>query len=329
MSYQEAKTNFEALFKGTMPEEDARDYLIALYERGESVQELQAAVEVMRSHMVPFETPATIQKQLIDNCGTGGDKSGSFNISTTVSILLASLGCYVAKHGNRSITSRSGSADMLEALGITLDLDQDKQRTMLEETGFVFLFAQMYHPAMKHIMPIRKSISHRTIFNFLGPLCNPAGVTRQFIGVYDPDFVSPLIQVLKATGSTRAMVACGKDGLDEISISAKTAVCDLDGKGDIHCYDLSPDQLGIQRAEKDAISGGTAEENAFITRQILTGHVEGPKRDIVRINAAASLVVAGKAPDMATGIAMADDAIDSGKARIKLEQIIQVSQRLA
>jgi len=327
MNYQEAKIEFERLFTGDMDGNEARDFLVDLYERGESVDEIAAAVEVMKAHAVRLEVDPAIKDRLIDIVGTGGDKSGSFNISSTTSLLLTSLGCYVAKHGNRSITSKSGSADMLEKLGIRLDLSVDQQRTMLEESGFTFLFAQNHHPAMKHIMPIRKSIDHRTIFNILGPLTNPADVKKQFVGVYDKNFVEKMAAVLQKSGSTAAMVVASRDGLDELSLGAPSFVAELKSGG-IATYELDPQELGFAKAGLEAIKGGECEENAHITREILEGRLKGAKRDIVILNAAAALIVEGAARDYRDGIAMANEAIDSGKAKAALDKIIKVSQSL-
>ena len=327
MNYTEAKAAFETLFSGAMEEGAARQLLIDLYERGENVDELTAAVEVMKAHAVKLDVDPSIKDKLIDVVGTGGDKSGSINVSSTVCLLLASMGCYVAKHGNRSITSKSGSADMLESLGIRLDLPTDKQRRLLEETGFTFLFAQNHHPAMKYIMPVRKSIAHRTIFNFLGPLTNPADVKKQFVGVYDPDFVGRIAQTLLGTGTLSAMVVSSRDGLDELSLGAPSFVATLKN-GAITTDELDPQSLGFKKAGLDAIKGGEGEENARITRAILEGVQDGAKRDIVILNTAASLIVEGFARDYQDGIEMANDAIDSGKAKAGLEKIIKVSQSL-
>ena len=327
MNYEEAKVQFERLFTAQMVEEEARQFLIELYERGESVDELTAAVEVMKAHAVKLEVNSSIKDNLIDVVGTGGDKSGSINVSSTVCLLLSSLGCYVAKHGNRSITSKSGSADMLEKLGIRLDLPVEKQRRLLEETGFTFLFAQNHHPAMKHIMPVRKSIPHRTIFNFLGPLTNPADVKKQFVGVYDKSFVEKMAAVLQKSGSTAAMVVSSGDGLDELSLGAPSFVAELKNST-ISTYELDPQSLGFEKSGLEAIKGGEGEENAHITRSILEGKLNGAKRDIVILNTAASLVVEGMARDYQDGIQMAGEAIDSGKAKTALEKIIKVSQSL-
>ncbi len=327
MNYTEAKAAFETLFSGAMEEGAARQLLIDLYERGENVDELTAAVEVMKAHAVKLDVDPSIKSKLIDVVGTGGDKSGSINVSSTVCLLLASMGCYVAKHGNRSITSKSGSADMLESLGIRLDLPTDKQRKLLEETGFTFLFAQNHHPAMKYIMPVRKSISHRTIFNFLGPLTNPADVKKQFVGVYDPDFVERIAQTLLNSGTLSAMVVSSRDGLDELSLGAPSFVATLKN-GAITTDELDPQSLGFKHAGLDAIKGGEGEENARITRAILEGGIDGAKRDVVILNTAASLIVEGFARDYQDGIQMANEAIDSGKAKAALEKIIKVSQSL-
>ncbi|WP_353662419.1 anthranilate phosphoribosyltransferase [Hydrogenimonas sp. SS33] len=327
MTYEEAKTAFERLFSGLMDEEEARALLIQMHERGETTDEIAAAAETMRRYSIKLPVPDDLRPKLIDNCGTGGDKSGSFNISTTVSILLAGAGCYVAKHGNRSITSKSGSADMLEKLGVRLDLTPEKQVEMLQECGFTFIFAIHHHPAMRFVMPIRKSIPHRTIFNILGPLTNPAGVEKQFIGVFDPHFVSRIAKALKRLGSRRAMVVSSRDGLDEISLGAPTDAALLE-EGNLELRTIDPLDLGIERAPLKAVAGGDAETNARITREILSGSVTGPKRDIVLVNAAGALVVDGRAKSLEEGLAIAAETIDSGRALSALEKIVEVSNRL-
>jgi anthranilate phosphoribosyltransferase len=327
MTYEEAKEAFGRLFSGRMDPEEARRMLVEMAERGESVDEIVAAAEVMRDHSVKLPVSEALREKLIDNCGTGGDRSGSFNISTTVSLLLAGAGCYVAKHGNRSVTSRSGSADMLEKLGIRLDLPPEKQVRMLEETGFVFLFAIHHHPAMKHVMPVRKSIPHRTIFNILGPLTNPAGVRKQFIGVFDPAFVERIAEALKRLGSRRAMVVSGRDGLDEISLGEATDAVVLE-EGRLERTVIEPEALGWRRQPLEAVKGGDAEANARITRAVLQGEEKGPKRRIVLLNAAAALMVDGKARDLKEGVEMAAETIDSGRAAKALARIVEISNRL-
>ncbi len=327
MTYDEAKSKFEELFSGNMDEKEARNLLIDMAKRGESADEIAAAAEVMRTHSVKLPVSDDLHQKLIDNCGTGGDKSGSFNISSTVSLLLAGAGCYVAKHGNRSITSKSGSADMLEALGIKLDLSPEQQVKMVEETGFTFIFAIHHHPAMKFIMPIRKSIDHRTIFNILGPLSNPADVRKQLIGVFDTTFVKRVAEALMRLETRSAMVVSSKDGLDEISISEETeAVLLKDGK--LSSFTIDPMEFGIKRGTLDDIKGGDATLNAVITKGILEGEIEGAKRDIVLINAAAVLIVDGKARDFQDGLQIARETIDSGRAKEALEKIIKVSNSL-
>lgn len=327
MKYDEAKEAFERLFSGQMEESEARELLVDMAKRGESADEIAAAAEVMREHSIKLPVPEDLRNKLIDNCGTGGDKSGSFNISTTVSLLLAGAGCYVAKHGNRSITSRSGSADMLEALGIRLDLSPKQQVKMVEECGFTFIFAVLHHPAMKFVMPIRKSIPHRTIFNILGPLSNPAGVKKQMIGVFDPSFVSKMAEALKRLGSSRALVVSSLDGLDEISVSSRSEAVMLEN-GKLKEMTIDPLEFGIEHYQSDSIKGGDALENAKITASILTGETKGAKRDIVLLNAAAALMVDGKATSLDEGLQIAAETIDSGRAKAALDKIIEVSNSL-
>ncbi len=327
MNYNEAKDIFEKLFTGQLSEDEGKDLLVSLYERGESLEEIQAAVEVMRSHAIKLEVSDSIKDKLFDNCGTGGDKSGSFNISTTVSFILAASGLYVAKHGNRSITSKSGSADMLESLGVNLELTPEHLSTLLEETGFAFLFAQKHHPAMRFIMPIRKAIPHRTIFNILGPLTNPADVTKQFIGVFDKSYTESIAKVLQATGSTDAMVVSSKSGLDEIALDDVSYISTLKN-GEVKSFEVCPEDLGFEKAPIEAIKGGDKDENAAITKGVLNGEIKGAKRDIVLINSAGSLITAGLARDFKDGILMADEMIKSKKAIEILHKVVEVSNKL-
>jgi anthranilate phosphoribosyltransferase len=323
MTYQEAIQKFNLLFENKMSEEEAKQFLINMYEKGESATEIAAGAKVMREHSIKLHIPKELEDKLIDNCGTGGDKSNTFNISTTVSIILASGGCYVAKHGNRSITSKSGSADMLEALGINLNLTPENQVKMLEDTGFCFIFAQNNHPAMKYIMPIRKSLPHRTIFNILGPLTNPAGVKKQLIGVFSPDYVEKIIDALVMLESKKGMVVSSLDGMDEISISAPTKGAFYDGVR-IKEMIINPEDYGFKGKKEDLI-GGDAKENAKITLSILDGE-KSPRRDVVVLNTAAALMVDSKVGDLKTGIEMAEYLIDSKKAKEKLQQIIKISE---
>jgi anthranilate phosphoribosyltransferase len=326
MTYSEAREKFEKLFENKMSEEEAREFLVELYKKGETPAEIAAAADVMREHSVKLPVSEELREKLIDIVGTGGDKSNSFNISSTTALLLAACGSYVAKHGNRSITSRSGSADMLEALGINLNLTPENQVKMLEETGFTFIFAINHHPAMKHIMPIRKSLNHRTIFNILGPLTNPAGAKKYLLGVFSPDFVEPVASALSLMDVKSAMVVSSLDGMDEISISTPTKAIYYDGVR-MRDMQIRPDAYGM-RGKKEDLIGGDAEENAKITRGILSGEIKGPKRDAVLLNAGAALFVDGKANSIDEGIKMAAEVIDSGKAFEHLEKIIKTSQKL-
>ena len=325
--FNKARLKFDDIFENRLPEQDVRDYLIELYERGEEPAEIAAAATAMRDHMIPIVLEQSLQEKLVENVGTGGDKSNSFNISSTVSLLAAACGCIVAKHGNRSITSKSGSADMLEALGLNLELSVEQQVQMLEKTGFAFLFAQKHHPAMKHIMPIRKSIDHRTIFNILGPLSNPASVHKQVIGVFAKEFVPKIAEALTQLNTKRAMVVSSNDGMDEISICDITH-CAFVERGQFNEFTLDPREYGLDLYDKSEIIGGDAKENAETTKGVLDGSITGAKRDIVLLNTAVTLLVDNKVNSTEEGIEMARDAINSGKAIEKLNEIIKVSNEL-
>ena len=321
------KEKFEKLFNNELTEEEARNFLVDLYEKGESVEDVTAAVETMREHSVKLPLSEELRERAIDIVGTGGDKSGSFNISTTVSLLLASTGAVVAKHGNRSITSKSGAADLLEALGYNLALGTQEQVKMLEETGFAFIFAMNHHPAMKHIMPVRRSIPHRTVFNIMGPLTNPTGARKYLMGVFAPEFIDTMARVLAALDAHKAFVVSSEDGMDEISISAPTRYALLEGET-IREGIIDPEVLGLKKAPKEAILGGDAKKNAAITRAIFANEAEEAQQDIVLINAAYALVADEKARDAKEGIEIAKDAIESGKAAKHLERIVEMSNTL-
>lgn len=327
MNFDQAYVEFTKLFENKMDTEEARNFLIELYERGESYEEIAAAVKVMREHSLKLPISEELKGEVIDIVGTGGDKSGSFNISSTVSLILSSLGSKVAKHGNRAITSNSGSADMLEKLGINLNLSVEKQAQMLEECGFTFMFAVNHHPAMKYIMPIRKSIDHRTIFNILGPLTNPAGAMKYLIGVFSTQYLERIAKALSELDTKNSMVVSSRDGMDEISI------CDLSEyyqikDGTISNGIIDPQEYGFKLAAREEIKGGDSVENVKITTSLLKDKEQGAKRDIILLNAAASLIVDGKARDMQDGIEGAAEAIDSGKAWEKVQEIIKVSNAL-
>ncbi|HHO42841.1 MAG TPA: anthranilate phosphoribosyltransferase [Epsilonproteobacteria bacterium] len=318
---------FEELFSGNMQEDSAHDFLVGLYEKKETAHEIAIAAKVMRKHALSLPIDDLLASEAIDIVGTGGDRSGTFNISTAVSLLVASLGCKVAKHGNRSITSKSGSADVLEALGINLHLDPSKQAQMLQEGGFCFVFAPDYHPAMKHIMPIRKSIPHRTIFNILGPLTNPAGVQKYLLGVFDPEFIPPIAEAMLELGVKRAFVVSSQDGTDEISLGAKTSFAYIES-GLVSYGEINPQAFGFAPASKEELLGGDSTMNAQIIRDIFSTEEQGPKRDVVLLNAAFALFVAGACRDIPHGIEMAKEAIDYGKASAHLAKLITLSNTL-
>lgn len=326
--FLETKAKFDDIFENRLSPDDIREYFLALYERGETASEFAGAASSMRDYVIPLPIDEELRKKSIDIVGTGGDKSYSFNISTTVSILLASAGCYVAKHGNRSVTSKSGSADMLEALGINLNISLENSAKMLEDTGFAFMFAANHYPAMKYITPVRKTIDHRTIMNIIGPLCSPAGVEKIVLGVYSKEFINKIASALDMLDCKRAMVVSSKDGMDEISISSVTYATLLDN-GKLTDFIINPEDYGLKIASKDDIVGAGPKENAQITRDILSGKTTGAKLDIVLLNAAAALVVDDKARDIKEGIEIAREAIKSQKAYKKLEEIVNYSKRLS
>jgi len=326
--FSRTKLLFGDMLEGKFSEDKIREILVDLYKKGESAEDLASAASAMRDHMIPVIVDQSIQDRLIDNCGTGGDNSGTFNISTTASLLLSTCGVYVAKHGNRSVTSKSGSADMLEELGINLNVKLENLPKMIKEARFAFLFAINHHPGMKYVMPVRKSLPHRTIFNLLGPLANPARVKKQLIGVFSKEFVSVVAKALSLLGTRKAMVVSSNDGMDEISLSDLTHVAFV-SFGDVKEFTLDPREYGFELYEKDEFLGGDAKENAKIAKEILSGKLMGAKRDIVILNTAAALLVAGRVDVLEEGINLANEMIDSGKAIEKLEQIIKISNELA
>lgn len=290
-------------------------------------EEIAIAAEVMRRYAKTLEVDASIKPKMIDIVGTGGDKSGSFNISTTAALVVSACGCYVAKHGNRSITSKSGSADVLENLGIRLDLSIEQSKTLLEETGFTFMFAQSHHPAMKFIMPIRKKIGEKTVFNLLGPLTNPAGVEKFLIGVFDKTFVKKVAESLRLNNIKSAYVVSSKDGMDEICTSDITYACALKDEK-LHEFEIDPEAYGLKKVPFEALHGGDATENAKILKAVLMNSSTDAQRDVVLINCAYALLAEGMARDVQEGIEMAKSAIKSNKAHDKLMNIIEVSSKL-
>jgi len=328
MTYDEAYSAFSALFNHEMRDEAMRDFLISMrLDETTSVEAIAAAATVMRSHAIALPVAKELKPKLLDVVGTGGDKIGSFNISSTVSLLCASAGSYVAKHGSRSVTSKSGSADMFESLGVRLDLDIHQSARLLEATGFTFMFAQNHHPAMKFIMPIRKSISDKTIFNVLGPLTNPAGVEKTMLGVFSKAFVPKIAQALQINNSKSAMVVSSAEGMDELSISDVSYTAHL-VNNTIEESVFDPEVYGIKKVPLKAIVGGDASENAKILYNIFNNQAEDAQRDIVLVNAAASFIVDGQARDFQDGLDIANEMLQSGKAKQKLAEIIKVSASL-
>ena len=296
-------------------------FLIALRVKGECVDEIAGAASVMREKATPIVTKHDV---IVDTCGTGGDHSGTFNISTTAAFVAAGAGLCVAKHGNRAATSQSGSADVLGALGVNIEASPETVSRCLDDVGIGFLFAISLHGAMKYAIGPRREIGARTIFNALGPLSNPAGATRQVVGVYSAALIETLAGVLGTLGSERAFVVHGSDGLDEMTLTGLTRVSELKN-GSVSTYDVSPGDFGLAQASADALKGGDADYNAEITRSILNGE-EGPRRDIVLLNAAAAIVAGDKARDLNEGVQVAAEVIDSGKALEKLEGLVAASR---
>jgi len=328
MTYTEAKEQFSALFNNEMSEEEMLEFLVSMkLDASTSVETIAAAADVMRQNALMLPISSALRDKAIDVVGTGGDKIGSFNISSTVAIILAASGCFVAKHGSRSVTSKSGSADMFEKLGVRLDLNMEDSTKLLEDSGFTFMFAANHHPAMKFIMPVRKKIPDKTILNILGPLTNPAGVKKSLLGVFNKSFVSKMAEALKINGATSSMVVSSKENMDEISISDITYASRL-YKGEVKEFVIDPQEYGIKKAPLSSIVGGDAMVNASILHDILDSKATNAQRDIVLINTAAALMVDGMARDMQDGLEIAREAIESAKAKDKLKKIIEISNKL-
>jgi len=305
-----------SIMSGEYNDAQIAGFLVTLRAKGETVDEITGFAQAMRDKMVtiPLDTPA------IDMCGTGGDASGTFNISTAATFVVAGAGVHVAKHGNRSMTSKSGSADVLQALGIPIDKPVEASAEDIEKIGLGFMFAPAYHPAMKHAVGARTALATRTVFNILGPLCNPAQVKAQAMGIFHPDLTDVQANVLKALGSTDVMVFHGRDGLDEISTTTTTKISQMQNGGDVNMIEFDADELGLNRASLDDLQGGEPEVNADIIRNILDGG-KGPKRDIVLLNAAAGIIVGGKAQNLKEGLEKAAESVDSGAALNILNQL--------
>jgi len=319
MTRDQAAEAFDRMMSGEATPSQLGAMLMALRVRGETVDEITGAVSAMRAKMLRVTAPP----DAIDVVGTGGDASGSHNISTCAAFIVAGAGVPVAKHGNRALSSRSGAADVLVALGVKIDLTPDAITRCITEAGIGFMFAPAHHPAMKHVGPTRAELGTRTIFNLLGPLSNPAGVKRQMVGVFSKQWVEPLAHVLKNLGSERAYVVHGSDGLDEITTSGPTAVAALEN-GSVRTFEINPEDVGFKRIKPEALRGGDAETNAAALKGVLEGK-QGALRDVTVLNAAAALVVAGKAADLPAAVALAQKSIDSGEAEGRLDRLIVVS----
>lgn len=319
LSYDEAEQVMNEIMEGKATDVQMSAYLTALSLKGETIDEITASAAGMRAHCIKL----LHNMDVLEIVGTGGDGANSFNISTTASLVIAAAGVPVAKHGNRAASSKSGAADVLEALGVKIDLPPERSAQLLKKIQICFLFAQNYHIAMKYVAPIRKELGIRTVFNILGPLSNPAGANMELMGVYEEELVEPLAQVMAKLGVVRGMVVYGQDKLDEISMSAPTSVCEI-RDGWFQSYEIAPEQFGYTRCTKEELTGGTPEENAEITRKILSGEDRGAKRCAVCLNAGAAIYIAGKAATMEEGVRMAERLIDEGAAAGKLEQFMVV-----
>jgi len=323
LTMEEAASVMEEIMQDEATPAQFGAFVTALRLKGETADEIAGMAKTMRAKAVPV----TIPEPVVDTCGTGGDGSATFNISTTAAFVVAGAGLKVAKHGNRAMSSQCGSADVLEALGVKIDLNAEQVQRCLQEVGIGFMFAPVFHPAMKYAAVPRREIRIRTVFNILGPLTNPAGAEAQVLGVADETLVEKLTLVLKSLGCHHALVVHGEDGLDEITVTGKTQVCELKDGG-IKSYSISPEDLGLSRASLDSLKGGTLDENAALLRRVLVG-TPGPQQDVVLMNAAAVLLAGGRARTLKQGVALARKVIDEGHASAKLEQLIGLSQSLA
>lgn len=325
LSYQEAYTVMNEIMSGeTTPTQNAA-FLASLSTKStkaETIDEISGCAAAMRDHAIPMSKGGLETLEIV---GTGGDNAHSINVSTTSAMIIAAGGVNVTKHGNVAASSKCGAANVLETLGVDIRLAPEKMAQVLQETGICFMHAQVYHTSMKYVGAIRRELGFRTVFNILGPLTNPAHPAMQVLGVYDSYLLQPMAQVLSKLGVKKGLVVYGQDKMDEISISAPTSVCEFHD-GWYKTYTITPEQFGLTRAQKSDVVGGTPEENAAITRGILSGSITGPKRDVVLLNAGAGLYVAGKAASLAEGVQLAAELIDSGKALAKLEQFVAATQ---
>ena len=320
LTYNEAEEVMNEIMEGKATDVQMSSYLTALSLKGETIDEITASAAGMRAHCVKL----LHDMDVLEIVGTGGDGSNSFNISTTASLVIAAAGVPVAKHGNRAASSKSGAADVLEALGVNITVSPEQSADLLKRINICFLFAQNYHIAMKYVAPIRKELGIRTVFNILGPLSNPAGANMELMGVYEEGLVEPLAQVMAKLGVVRGMVVFGQDKLDEISMSAPTTVCEI-RDGWFQSYEITPEQFGYSRCAKEELVGGTPQQNARITRDILSGKERGAKRCAVCLNAGAALYITGKTENMEQGVRLAERILDEGLALQKLEEFVKES----
>ena len=324
LSTEQTAAVLAEIMAGNASEVETAGVLVALRTKGETVDELVGLATTMRA----FATPVTTgrEDELIDTAGTGGGRP-TFNVSTTAALIAAGAGCAVAKHGNRSATGLSGSADLLEALGVRIDLKPDAVGRCIDEAGFGFMFAPAHHGATRFVIPVRRDLAVRTIFNFLGPLTNPAGAARQVIGVSDAAFLDTIAGALARLGAVKALVVSSADGLDEMSTSGTTRVVEVDGP-DVHSYEVSPEDVGLPRARPEDLAGGTPDRNAETTRRIFDGE-PGPQRDLAVFNAGGAIYGAGRADSIEEGVRAAEAAIDDGRAAATLDRLVEMTQELA
>lgn len=323
LTYQEAKAVMEEIMDGTATQGQIGGFLMALSMQGETIEEITAFATVMREKGIKIKP----EREVIDIVGTGGDEAGTFNISTTSAFVVAAGGVPVAKHGNRSVSSKSGAADVLERLGINVSLTASQNEAVLNQTGMCFMFAPVYHSSMKYAAPVRKELGVRTVFNILGPLSNPAAATMQLLGVYDKELAATMAQVLSNLGVTRGVAVCGEDGLDEITLTGETQIHEI-RFGEITSYTITPEQFGLKRCPLKELIGGSPEENAGITMGILSGAETGPKRDVVLLNAGMSLYLGIDGITLLEGIQMARELIEKGKAMEKYEEFRYATQKI-
>lgn len=321
LSAEEMRLAMEEIFSGTTDTADIISFLSSLNAKGETVEELTSAVKVMLKYVDPIVVD---RPNILDTCGTGGDKKGTFNISTIAAFVASGAGVTVAKHGNRSVSSSCGSADILEALGVNINMPKDRIKSALEDIGIAFLFAPNLHPLMKHVMPARKQIAGKTMFNILGPLINPARATNQLVGVYDGSWAGPLVRVLSNLGSIHVLAAHGSDGLDEVTTTGKTRISEVNN-GKFSDYEIAPEDFGIPRSKAEDLLGGSLEKNKQIALSVLKGE-KTPQRDIVLLNSGCAIYAANIAASIKEGIKLAQESIDSGRAINKLELLVKYSK---